>query len=105
MRRASRKDSNHNEISDAFKALGCTFIDLSDTPCGFDGAVGYGGLSILVEIKDPKKPPSKRRLTPNEEKKHAYWTGGKRLIMTLEDVAETANTLRRWRDAIYRAPV
>lgn len=103
MRRAARKDANHNAVASEFERLGCSFIDLSGTPCGFDGAAGYGGLSIMVEIKDGEKPPSARKLTPNEEKVHARWTGGKRLVMNMDDVAATVKTLREWHAAIMDA--
>lgn len=103
MRRAARKDANHGEIARAFEAMGCSFIDVSATPCGFDGLVGYGGMTMPVEIKDGAKPPSRRRLTPNEERVHARWTGGKRLVMDLAGVEETVRTLRRWHAAVTAA--
>lgn len=98
--RYGRKDANHNAIAEAFERLGCSFVDLSGTPCGFDGAVGYGGMTILVEIKDGDKPPSARKLTTNEKKVHDRWTGGKRLVTNMDDVAATVNTLRRWHQAV-----
>lgn len=30
---------------------------------------------MLMEIKDPSKPPSERRLTPAQAEFHAAWTG------------------------------
>lgn len=100
MRRAARKDANHGAIVQAFERLGCSVIDVSATPCGFDIIVGYGGLTMPVEIKDGTKPPSARKLTKNEKKVHDYWTGGARVVKDIDGVAETVNTLRRWRELI-----
>lgn len=94
--RARRVDANHAEIKRAFEALGCSFLDVSQTPCGFDGVAGLGGLCICVEIKDGNKPPSDRKLTDNEAKVHAAWKGGMRIVENLDHVVETVNTLRRW---------
>ena len=100
MRRAAKKDANHAEIVKAFEKMGCSVIDVSATPCGLDILVGYGGLCMPVEIKDGSKPPSARKLTPNEAKIHARWTGGARLVKDFDDVVATVNTLRRWHQQI-----
>ena len=42
--------------------------------------LGYGELSICVEVKDGAKPPSRRRLTKVERRIHDWWTGGKRVV-------------------------
>lgn len=101
-----RRDGNHFEIVKIFEGLGCTVIDVSQIPCGFDILVGYGGITMPVEIKDPEaenwtKRTKKTRsasnlLTENEKKVHDRWTGGARLVMNADDVAETVNTMRRW---------
>lgn len=110
--RRARRDANHAAIEAVFLQLGCSFIDVSQTPCGFDGLVGYGGLTMPIEIKNPeaenwKKRSKKNRtveqlLTKNEKDIHARWTGGKRLVMSIDDVVETVKTLRKWHAAICR---
>lgn len=87
-----RRDANHFDIIQAFRQLGATVIDVSQTPCGFDILVGYGGLTMPVEIKTGPKA----KLTTFEQKIHDSWTGGKRVVWDFEGVAETVNTLRRW---------
>jgi hypothetical protein len=52
-----------------------------------DIVVGYAGANALVEIKDPEQPPSKRRLTEDEQKWHEEWKGTAKIIETFEDVA------------------
>ena len=105
MRRATRKDANHAEVIRAFERLGCSVIDVSGTPCGFDIVVGYAGQSRLVEIKDGTKPPSARKLTTNEAKIHGRWTGGMSIVTDLEDVMRVANTLRKWHATLCAAVV
>lgn len=87
-----RRDGNHFEIIQAFQQVGCTTIDVSQTPCGFDILVGYGGLTMPVEIKTGPK----EKLSDYEQKVHDGWTGGKRIVWDMDGVIETVNTLRRW---------
>lgn len=91
-----RRDANHFEIIKQFQQLGCTVIDVSQTPCGFDILVGYGGLTMPVEIKTGKQKDAAKKLTDNEKRVHERWTGGARLVTGPEAVAETVNTLRLW---------
>lgn len=97
MRRAARVDANLSAVVDAFRRMGCS---VHVTNGMWDCTVGYGGLSMLVEVKDGSKPPSARRLTPAQVRFREHWTGGVRLVKDMNDVAETVNTLRRWHQAI-----
>lgn len=40
-----------------------------------DLLVGYGGTNYLLEVKDGNKPPSQRKLTPDEHAWHDEWRG------------------------------
>lgn len=101
MRKYGRQDSNHGDIRSAFESLGCSVCDLSALGNGRpDLLIGFGGLCICVEVKDGAKPPSERRLTPDEEKFRMNWKGGYRLVTNLEDVAETVKVLENWHRAI-----
>ncbi len=50
-----------------------------------DLLVGYRGENYLLEVKDPAKIPSKRRLTDDQEVWHANWRGQAAVVMTFED--------------------
>ena len=93
---ARRVDSNHAEVVGWFEDLHCSVINVSRTPCGFDLVVGYGGLSICVEVKDGKKSPSRRKLSDTEKKVHDRWTGGARIVKDMQDVITTVQTLQLW---------
>lgn len=79
MRRAARRDDNEAEIVKALRKAGA-YVAYLDTPA--DLLVGYQGRTHIVEIKDGSKPPSARKLTPNEQKFHDEWTGGGLYIIT-----------------------
>ena len=74
MRRAAKKDDNHNEIVQYLEKAGCLVLDLSRVGEGCpDLFIGYRGRLYLVEIKDGNKPPSARVLTSAQEKFHEKW--------------------------------
>ena len=99
-RRARRTDANHSEIAVAFEKSG---FSVHRTNGDWDLTVGYGGITILVEVKDGKKPPSARKLTPREATFHATWTGGIRLITCVDDVLAAKQTMLADADAIRKA--
>lgn len=83
--------------------MGCSVVSLAPLGKGLpDLAVGYGGLTILVEVKDGLLSPSKRKLTPDEARFHETWTGGVRIVKDEKDVGATVETLRRWSDVLMR---
>lgn len=90
MRRAARRDDNEQEIVKALRKAGA-YVAYIDTPA--DLVVGYKGRTIILEVKDGNKPPSARKLTPNEQKFHDEWTGGPLHIVTC--IQEAIDTLMR----------
>jgi hypothetical protein len=84
--RAKRTDGNHAMIRDALKRCGFTVFDTHELGGGFpDLAVYHAHRAVLLEVKDPAQPPSKRRLTPAEKEFHARWNG---VAFVVETVAE-----------------
>jgi hypothetical protein len=63
LRRAARIDANQTEIVRAVEKAGGLWLALGHP---VDGIVGWRGRWFLVEIKDGRKPPSKRRLTEDQ---------------------------------------
>jgi hypothetical protein len=87
MRTAARVDANQGEIVAALRGIpGCKVAITSALGHGFpDLAVGWMGANYLIELKDPGQPPSKRRLTPDEGRFHAQWSGQVDIAETFED--------------------
>ena len=57
-----------------------------------DLLVGYRGHTILMEVKDGTKPPSKRALTPAEEQFFMEWEGG--MLVVVNSVEEALEVLK-----------
>lgn len=76
MRRASKVDDNQAQVVAALRAAGATVRLLHAVGDGCpDLLVGYRGLTYLIEVKDGRRPPSERRLTPAQEVWHRTWNG------------------------------
>ena len=87
MRVRARKDSNHTEVVTAFRDLGATVLDTAQLGNGApDIIVGMSGQTVSIEIKDGAKPPSARKLTPDEVKFHDEWKGWIEIVYSIDDV-------------------
>ena len=75
VRGRARVDDNHRFIRTVLRELGCVVEDLSDVGRGMSDLLVKtpGGTVLLVEVKNPDQPPSKRRLTPDETKVALRW--------------------------------
>lgn len=94
--RAARIDANQHAIVGAFRQLGCSVHITSNVHGGFpDIVVGIRGINILVEIKDGSKPPSKRKLTPDEQAFHDEWKGGVVIVESVDDVVALVNSIKQ----------
>lgn len=74
MRRAAKVDRNHPEIRQAARDLGMGWLDCHQLKKACDAFVTWKGRTAAIEIKDPEKPPSARKLTEGEEAFCEMWT-------------------------------
>ena len=89
MRRAAKVDANQPEIVEAFRKLGASVQPLHSVGKGCpDLMVGYRGRCYAVEVKDGSKPPSARKLTPDQVAWHEAWRGHVCIVESVDDVAE-----------------
>ena len=79
---AKKVDDNQKEIVQTFRDLGAKVAITSSAGNGFpDLVVQYRYIlnrrkpisTLLVEVKDGSKPPSKRKLTPEQEDFHSIF--------------------------------
>lgn len=74
MRRAAAADSNQPEIVAALRKAGALVHPMHAVGGGFpDLLVCFRGKLLLIEVKDGAKPPSKRKLTPDQVEFHRLW--------------------------------
>ena len=84
MRRAARVDSNHLEIVEAFRSLGCSVLSLAAMGNGVpDLLVAIKGITWLVEVKMPKKTQ-----TPDQIKFEKHWQGKQIIVRDVANVQE-----------------
>lgn len=79
MRRAAKVDANQAAIVSALRDAGCGVLDLSAVGKGCPDLLVHGPCypwrTCLMEVKDGDKPPSARKLTPDQVKFHGAWKG------------------------------
>lgn len=93
MRRAHKTDANQKTIIDAMRVAGATVHSLAGLGNGVpDLLVGYKGCTILMEVKDGDKNPSKQKLTDYQVTFLSNWTGGP--VAVVKDVESALRVLR-----------
>jgi hypothetical protein len=71
-----RRDANHDAVVQALEQIGASVADTHTLGDGFpDLVVGWRGENFLLEIKDGRKPKSRRVLTSDEQKWFDNWRG------------------------------
>lgn len=89
MRRNAKIDDNQPAIVEGLRKFGCSVQSLANIGKGCPDIVcGYRCVNFLFELKDPAKPTSARKLTPDQEKWHSEWKGSIYVIETLEQAIE-----------------
>lgn len=93
---AAKTDSNHSDIIRVFRQLGCSVFSTHKVGKGFPDLVcAIFGRTFLVEVKDGKKSPSQRKLTPDEKGFHESW---KAPVYIIETDMQAAALVMRIRD-------
>jgi len=92
-RHAARCDTNQPDLVKYIRKLGGSFQHTHQIPGCLDGIIGYMGIDQRVEIKDPKQPPSKQKLTEKEKETIDAWRGRKPIVIKTEEDCD--NLLRK----------
>lgn len=89
MRRAAKVDANQPEIVKALRNAGCGVLDLSAVGNGCPDllvhAPFYPWKHLLLEVKDGSKPPSARKLTPDQQRFHEKWKGWIHVVTSVDE--------------------
>lgn len=94
MRLDARTDDNQNEIVQALRSVGASVAITSALGSGFvDIVAGYRGINYPIEIKDGSKPPSKRKLTPDEQEFHDLWRGAVIVVLSIDEALEAVGAI------------
>lgn len=90
-----RTDKNQKDIVKAFRDLGAKVTLLHASGNGvYDLLVAISFLVASVEVKDPNKGPSQRRLTEAQRNWGNTWSGLRYVAMTTEDVQSICFEMR-----------
>ena len=94
--RAAKVDANQPAIVAALRKAGAFVQPLHRVGDGCpDLLVAYASQTAMVEVKDGSKPPSERRLTPDQQRWHAGWIGGILAVVTdVEGALRVLATMR-----------
>ena len=88
MKYGAKKDANHNDIADAFKAIGVPCLDLSAMGGGVPDCIVWVWDSWqFVEIKNLSTPYGKRGMNNLQKEWIKRWRGGPVYIITSVDQA------------------
>lgn len=84
-----RVDANHWDVFSKLYKTGWCVISTSDLGGGFpDIVAAKNGVLKLIEVKDGKKSPSKRTLTPSEQDYHERMAAVGCPITVIETLAQ-----------------
>ena len=98
MRRAAKIDANQPQIVQLLRRLGCSVCVTSQVGGGFpDLVASISGVNVLVEVKDGSKPPSARRLTPEQVRFHEAWSGWIAVVSSESEVEALVAEMRERR--------
>ena len=88
MKYAAKIDANQPTIVKALRAIGAQVVILSAVGGGVPDLMVSFKRTFLIEVKDGAKPPSARKLTPDQVVFHAWWGGEIYVVETVEQALE-----------------
>lgn len=88
----ARVDENQSDIVQGLMYMGATVQLLHAVGQGCpDLLVGFKGRNYLLEVKNPDKDPNQQKLTKDQERWHALWSGQKAVVRTLDEAIIAIN--------------
>lgn len=97
-RKYGKPDANHGEIACALASAGCSVLDLKAMGHGCPDLLVAGPVyphtTLLLEVKDGKKPPSEQKLRPAQVKFHSWWRGPIHVVTSVEEALDVVGIVR-----------
>lgn len=87
---ARKVDENQPQIVAALRAIGVSVWIIGEP---VDLMIGYRGRTGAIEIKDGSKPPSERKLTPQQKDFFLMDRGFHRVVCDVEEALHAAQEL------------
>jgi hypothetical protein len=94
MRHAARTDANKSTIVEALRAAGCIVYDLRLPVDLMVGVPGNPGVTLLMELKDGRKPPSARGHTDVQARFLANWPAPTCTVTDVESALRAVAAVR-----------
>lgn len=95
-RRAAKIDENQPALVELIRAMGVSVAITSAAHDGFtDLVIGFGGVTVLVEVKDGSKEPARRKLTPQQVTFHNSFKGAITVIENEQQAVELVIRLKK----------
>lgn len=90
--KARRTDKNQEQLVKQMRQIGMTVAVTSGLGDDFPDLVcGLRNINYLFEVKNPNKPPSKRKLRPGQQLFFDTWKGSVHKVETIDDVLKIIN--------------
>jgi len=97
VRRAANIDANHRAIVDHLEAIGCSVQSLASAGNGVpDLLVGRRAVNVLIEIKNPQRTPSGRKLRKTQVSFHQRWRGQVAVAHTPQEAEAIVCAAEKW---------
>jgi len=90
-----RVDANQPDIVQKLRDTGHSVLCLGNFGLPVDVLVGRNGKNMLMEIKDENQPPSKRKLTDDEQKFQDEWKGQVANVKNFDEALAVMNEVVR----------
>jgi len=95
-RRAAKIDENQPALVELIRAMGVSVAITSAAHDGFtDLVIGFGGVTVLVEVKDGSKEPARRKLTPQQVAFHGSFKGAITVIENEQQAVELVKRIKK----------
>lgn len=95
--RAAKIDANQVAIVNALRNIGCSVQSLASVGKGVPDLLvaNHKGELFLMEIKDGAKPPSSRKLTPDQVKWHENWNSEIHVVLNVDQAIDIVRNRQR----------